>query len=288
MIQVDEAGAVRPAGGFARRLGPGLITGAADDDPSGIATYSQVGAQFGYRLAWTMLFSLPLMIVIQEISGRIGCVTGQGIAWNLRRHYPSWVVRAIVVLLLVANTINLGADLGAMGAAVKLLIGGSSRLYTIGFGILCVLDEVFLTYAVYASVLKWLTVSLFAYVAVVFAVHVPWSQALSATVMPSLKFDRAEISGARRRSLGRRSSPYLFFWQAALEAEDSRKLGGEPLRSTPAKAPASFAPHPARHDHRHGRLERRRNRPSSSPPPRTPARERRHPISRRRRRRRKR
>ena len=240
MTQLDEAGVVRPAGGFARRLGPGLITGAADDDPSGIATYSQVGAQFGYGLAWTMLFSLPLMIVIQEISGRIGCVTGQGIARNLRRHYPPWVVRAIVVLLLVANTINLGADLGAMGAAVKLLIGGSSRLYTIGFGILCVLAEVFLTYGVYAGFLKWLTVSLFAYVAVVFAVHVPWSQALAATVMPSLTFDRAEIT-ALVAVLGTTISPYLFFWQAALEVEDGRKRGVQPLRRTPAMAAASFA-----------------------------------------------
>ena len=191
-----------------RRLGPGLITGAADDDPSGIATYSQVGAQIGYGLAWTMLFSLPMMIFIQEISGRIGCVTGQGIAENLRRHSPSWVVRGIVGLLLVANTINLGADLGAMGAAVALLVGGSARAYTIGFGIICILAEVFLTYAVYAGVLKWLTLSLFAYVAVVFAVHVPWSSALGATVLPHLTFDRAEIT-ALVAVLGTTISPYL-------------------------------------------------------------------------------
>ena len=235
-----DASVVDPRPQIRRRLGPGLITGAADDDPSGIATYSQVGAQFGYSLAWTMLFSLPLMIVIQEISGRIGCVTGQGIACNLRRNYPSWVVRTIVALLLVANTINLGADIGAMGAAVKLLIGGSSRLYTIGFGIICVLAEVFLTYAVYAGVLKWLTVSLFAYVAVVFAIHVPWWRALAATIKPSLTFDRAEIT-ALVAVLGTTISPYLFFWQAALEVEDGRKRGIGPLRSTPAMAPASFA-----------------------------------------------
>ena len=143
--------------GLVRRLGPGLITGAADDDPSGIGTYSQVGAQYGYALAWTMLFSLPLMIVIQEISARIGCVTGRGVADNLRRHYPPWLGRGIVLLLLVANTINLGADLGAMGAALRLLLGGSARLYTIGFGSLCILGEVFLSYASYATVLKWLT-----------------------------------------------------------------------------------------------------------------------------------
>lgn len=130
--------------GLARRLGPGLITGAADDDPSGIATYSQVGAQFGYGLAWTMLFSLPFMIVIQEISGRIGCVRGRGISDNLRRHCTPWLGRVIVLLLLVANVINLGADLGAMGAALRLLLGGNDRLYTVGFGIFCVVAEVFI------------------------------------------------------------------------------------------------------------------------------------------------
>ncbi len=126
-----------------RRLGPGLITGAADDDPSGIATYSQVGAQFGYGLAWTMLFSLPFMIVIQEISGRIGCVTGHGLADNLRRHYSPWLVRSVVLLLLIANVINLGADIGAMGAALQLLVGGNPKLYSIGFGILCIIAEIF-------------------------------------------------------------------------------------------------------------------------------------------------
>jgi NRAMP (natural resistance-associated macrophage protein)-like metal ion transporter len=172
-----EAPPVPPPSSLIRRLGPGLITGAADDDPAGIATYSQVGAQFGYGLAWTMLFSLPFMIVIQEISARIGCVTGRGIAENLRRHYSPALVRLIVLLLLAANVINLGADLGAMGAALQLLLGGSARLYTVGFGLLCVAGEVFLTYARYAAFLKWLTLSLFAYVAVVFAVHVPWERA---------------------------------------------------------------------------------------------------------------
>ena len=152
---------VAPRLGLVRRLGPGLITGAADDDPSGIATYSQVGAQFGYGLAWTMLFCLPFMIVIQEISGRIGAVTGRGIAENLRRHYPPWLVRGVVLLLLVANVINLGADLGAMGSALALLLGGNSRLYTVGFGVACVVAEVLLSYALYAGFLKWLTVSLF-------------------------------------------------------------------------------------------------------------------------------
>lgn len=223
-----------------RRLGPGLITGAADDDPSGIATYSQVGAQFGYGLAWTMLFSLPFMIVIQEISGRIGCVTGHGIAENLRRHYSPWLVRGIVALLLVANVINLGADIGAMGAALRLLLGGSARLYTVGFGVLCVLAEVLLSYAVYAGFLKWLTVSLFTYVAVVLAVHVPWGEALLATVVPHIALDHVAAT-ALVAVLGTTISPYLFFWQSALEVEDRQRSGARPLRLTPRLAPAQFA-----------------------------------------------
>ena len=223
-----------------RRLGPGLITGAADDDPSGIATYSQVGAQFGYSLAWTMLFSLPFMIVIQEISGRIGCVTGLGIAENLRRHYTPWVVRAVVLLLLVANVINLGADIGAMGAALQLLLGGSAKLYTVAFGVLCVGAEVLLSYAVYAGFLKWLTVSLFTYVAVVLTVHVPWSEALLATAVPHLALNH-DAAMALVAVLGTTISPYLFFWQSSLEVEDRLRRRARPLRLTPGLAPAQFA-----------------------------------------------
>src|SRR5580698_11520098 len=140
-------------------LGPGLITGAADDDPSGIATYSQAGAQFGYDLGWTLLFSFPLMCAIQEISARIGRVTGRGIAGNLKRHYPVGVVYSLVVLLLVANTINLGADLGAIGASLKLVIGGPALLYVAAFGVLSIVLEVFVRYSRYVSVLKWPMVS---------------------------------------------------------------------------------------------------------------------------------
>src|SRR5476649_2917576 len=149
-------------------LGPGLITGASDDDPSGIATYSQAGAQFGYNLSWTLLFSWPLMCAIQEISARIGRVTGRGIAGNLKHHYPAWILYRLVFLVVVANTINLGADLGAMAAALKLLIGGPALLYVAGFGVVSLLLEVFVRYARYVSVLKWLTVSLFAYVGAAF------------------------------------------------------------------------------------------------------------------------
>jgi NRAMP (natural resistance-associated macrophage protein)-like metal ion transporter len=226
--------------GLIRRLGPGLITGAADDDPSGIATYSQVGAQFGYSLAWTMLFSLPFMVVIQEISGRIGAVTGRGITENLRRHYHPSLVRAVVLMLLVANVINLGADLGAMGASTALLLGGNAHVYTVGFGAVCVLAEIFLTYAVYAGVLKWLTASLFAYVAVVLAVHVPWGQALFATFVPHLAFGPGEAT-AVVAVLGTTISPYLFFWQAALEVEDLRARHGKPLYLTPRAAKPQLA-----------------------------------------------
>jgi NRAMP (natural resistance-associated macrophage protein)-like metal ion transporter len=222
-----------------RRLGPGLITGAADDDPSGIATYSQVGAQFGFGLAWTMLFSLPFMIVIQEISGRIGCVTGHGLASNLRSHYSPWIVRSIVLLLLVANIINLGADIGAMGAAVQLLVGGNPRLYTVLFGILCVLLETFLRYKTYADILKWLTLSLFSYVAVVFAVHLQWKAALFATFVPHLTFNSASMM-ALVAVLGTTISPYLFFWQAALEVEESARRGGGALRQVPLQAASQF------------------------------------------------
>ena len=232
--------AAAQAPGLARRLGPGLITGAADDDPSGIATYSQVGAQFGYGLAWTMLFSLPFMIVIQEISGRIGCVTGRGISENLRRHYTPWLGRVIVMLLLVANVINLGADLGAMGAALRLLLGGSSHLYTVGFGILCVLAEVFVSYALYAGVLKWLTLSLFSYVAVVLTVHVPWPEAVAATVVPHLSLGH-QAAMALVAVLGTTISPYLFFWQSALEVENGRRRSARPLCLDPGSAKAEFA-----------------------------------------------
>ena len=155
----------------------------------GIATYSQVGAQFGYGLAWTMLFSFPLMTVIQAIAARIGCVTGYGIAKNLRRHYSPWLLRAVVLLLLIANVINLGADLGAMGAALGLLIGGPEHFYAVVFGVVCILLETFMSYARYAAVLKWATLSLFAYVAVVFAADVPWGSALVSTLVPRLVFD---------------------------------------------------------------------------------------------------
>jgi NRAMP (natural resistance-associated macrophage protein)-like metal ion transporter len=226
--------------GFLKSLGPGLVTGAADDDPSGIATYSQVGAQFGYGLAWTMLFSFPLMAVIQAVAARIGCVTGYGIAQNLRRHYSPWLLRAVVLLLIVANVINLGADLGAMGAALGLLIGGPEHLYTVLFGVACILLETFMSYARYARVLKWATLSLFAYVAVVFAVHVPWGSALYSTLVPHLVLD-APHAMAMVAVLGTTISPYLFFWQAGQEVEELHRRHVKALCITPRDAGPELA-----------------------------------------------
>jgi Mn2+/Fe2+ NRAMP family transporter len=214
-------------------LGPGLITGASDDDPSGIATYSQVGAQFGYGLAWTMLFSYPLMAAIQEISARIGRVTGHGIAGNMQKFYPVSVLRFVVAIVLLANIINIGADLGAMAAALELLIGGPVLLYVALFGIASVLLEVYLRYSRYVSVLKWMTLSLFAYVATVFVVDVPWGHLAQAVLLPSLTFDSGTLT-AITAVLGTTISPYLFFWQAEEEVEDEQESGAGPLTSKAA------------------------------------------------------
>jgi len=217
-------------------MGPGLITGAADDDPSGIATYSQAGAQFGYQLAWTLLFSWPLMCAIQEISARIGRVTGRGLAGNLKAQYPRAVVYGVVTLLLAANVINLGADLGAMAAALKLLIGGPSLVYVAGFALLCAGLEVFARYSRYVSVLKWLTVSLFAYVAVALVVKVPWDQVAFHICVPQIAWNAGYLTVVVG-VLGTTISPYLFFWQAEEEVEDLReRAGGRPLLRAPDQA----------------------------------------------------
>jgi NRAMP (natural resistance-associated macrophage protein)-like metal ion transporter len=225
---------------FLATLGPGLVTGAADDDPSGIGTYSQVGAQFGFGLAWTLLFSLPLMIVIQEIAAQIGRVTGAGIARNLRRHYPRPLLLGIVVLLLIANVVNLGADLSAMGSALKLLIGGPASLYTFGFGIVCVVLEVAISYSRYASLLKWTTLSLFAYVGVVIVAGVDWPRALEAVIVPHIQWNAAYATGLVA-ILGTTISPYLFFWQSGQEVEEERHRHVKPLCITPKTAGAELA-----------------------------------------------
>jgi NRAMP (natural resistance-associated macrophage protein)-like metal ion transporter len=218
-------------------LGPGLITGASDDDPSGIATYSQAGAQFGYALTWLMLFTWPLMAAIQEISARIGRVTGKGIAANLRDHYPLSLLRLLVVLLAVANTVNLGADLGAMGDALRLLIGGSAQFYVVTFAVLCAALEIFLSYARYVKILKWLSLSLFAYVGTVLVVEVPWAEVARHMLIPTIEW-RKDYAVLIVAVLGTTISPYLFFWQASDEAEGERvKPTERPLTEAPEQAP---------------------------------------------------
>lgn len=217
-------------------LGPGLITGAADDDPSGIATYSQAGAQFGFAMLWTVVFTLPLMAAIQIVSARIGYVTGRGLAANVKEHFPRWVLMSVVGLLLAANTLNVAADIAAMAEALRLLVGGSAHVYAVSFGLLCLTLQVFLPYATYVRWLKWLTLGLLSYVAVAFSLHVDWPEVLLAVVWP--RIDHAhEALLTVVAVFGTTISPYLFFWQAAQEMEDT---GG-------AKAPASAAVDVRRH-----------------------------------------
>ena len=216
-------------------LGPGLVTGAADDDPSGIGTYSQVGAQFGYTQPWALLFSLPLMAAIQEICARIGASTGRGIAQNLKEHYPPALLRFVVALLLIANVINLGADLGAMGAAFALIVPGPVLPVTIAFGVISIVLEVFVSYERYAAVLKWATLSLFSYFAVVMLAQVDWVAAIRGTVVPSFTFDNDHVM-ALVAVLGTTISPYLFFWQSAQEVEEQHRRHVKPLMVSPRTA----------------------------------------------------
>ena len=226
---------------LARRLGPGLITGAADDDPSGIATYSQAGAQFRFGLAWTLLLTTPLMIGIQMLSARIGWVTGEGLGANIAKMCPRWVTLALVGLLVVANTINIAADIGAMAEAVRLLAGGYVVPYVLGFGLLSIMAQVYFSYERTVRILKWLTLALFSYVAVILSVAVPWKQFLQEALTPWSYFppgvsinDYASMVVA---VLGTTISPYLFFWQASQEVEDNnRRPEAADLRSHPAYA----------------------------------------------------
>jgi NRAMP (natural resistance-associated macrophage protein)-like metal ion transporter len=224
-----------------RLLGPGLITGAADDDPSGIATYSQAGAQFRFALVWTLLLTTPLMIGIQMLSARIGWVTGEGLATNIGKLCPRWLTSTLVGLLVVANTINIAADIGAMGEAIRLLIGGPLALYVIGFGVLSMVTQVFFSYQRTVRILKWLTLALFAYVAVILVVSVPWQQALTESLQPWSFFPPGVSLKAYAMMvvamLGTTISPYLFFWQAAQEVEDSKlRPESREIRSHPAYA----------------------------------------------------
>lgn len=222
------------------RLGPGLITGAADDDPSGIATYSQVGAHFGTAMLWTMLFSLPLMAAMQEICARLGRITGAGVAANLRQHYPKPLLVGAIALLCVANIFNLGADIAAIGAAAQLVFGGNLNSYAIGFGLLSIVLQIYMPYRRYVRYLKWLTLALFAYVGAAFVVHIPWRAVLAAAFVPALRRD-SDYWMALVAVLGTTISPYLFFWQASEEAEEVRTTRHESsLKRKPAQAFAQF------------------------------------------------
>lgn len=223
-----------------KKLGPGLITGAADDDPSGIATYSQAGAQFGFSMLWTVLFTYPLMVGIQIVSARIGRVSGHGLASNIRRHYPTWLLYSIVGLLLIANTINIAADVSAMGHAMTLIVGGSAQWYALGFGVVSLLLQVFVPYHRYVRILKWLTLALLAYVATVFVVQVPWTEVVTRTLMPHMPW-KTEYITTVVAVFGTTISPYLFFWQASQEVEDlEADPQAQPIKNAPDQARLNF------------------------------------------------
>jgi NRAMP (natural resistance-associated macrophage protein)-like metal ion transporter len=225
-----------PAKSLFAMLGPGLVTGAADDDPSGIATYSQGGAQFGYALGWTMFLTTPFMIAIQMVSARIGAVTGRGLAANLGKAMPPLLLHTLVGLLLIANTLNIAADIAAMGDALRLVIGGPELVYIAVFGIGCLTAEVLIPYHSYSRFLKVLTFVLLAYVATAFTVQIPWREVAAATFLPHMTWNR-DFMLMLVAIFGTTISPYMFFWQASLEAEDRklREKKGEISRSATAR-----------------------------------------------------
>ena len=204
---------------FLNRLGPGFITGAADDDPSGIATYSQTGAQFGYSQLWTALFSFPLMLVVQEMCGRIGMVTGEGLSGVIKKHYSKKVLSVAVSLLFFANTINIGADLGAMASATQLIFGMPFLFWLLLITLVILLLQIFIPYVKYAKILKYLTLSLFAYVFTTFVVQQHWGEILWSTFVPTFSFQKEYVLNVVA-ILGTTISPYLFFWQANQEVEE--------------------------------------------------------------------
>ncbi|MGO4327125.1 Nramp family divalent metal transporter [Cupriavidus sp. 2TAF22] len=219
------------------RLGPGLITGASDDDPSGIATYSQAGAQFGYLMLWTIPLTLPLMIGIQLVSARLGRVSGRGIASNIRKHYSPLMALPFAVLVVLANVINVGADVSAMGQSMKLLAGGSYILYVYLFALFSLLVQLFLPYRRYSAYLKWLALSLLVYVFAAFLLHVDWRAALRGTFMPRVVWSK-EFFTTLIAVFGTTISPYLFVWQAASEVEEvDLEPKARPLKDAPMQAP---------------------------------------------------
>jgi len=219
MTEADRREVKKPKNVVFRLLGPGLVTGAADDDPSGIATYSQAGAQFGYGLLWTVFLTTPFMIAIQVVSARIGRVTGKGLAANVMEIAPRWLVLTLVFLLVAANTFNIAADIAAMGESLSLVIGGLDHEHALIFASVSTLLQVFVPYRRYAPVLKFMTLTLFAYVATAFTVNIPWSTALLTAIWPRSTIN-ADYFLMVVAVLGTTISPYLFFWQASQEVEE--------------------------------------------------------------------
>ncbi|HMA73409.1 MAG TPA: divalent metal cation transporter [Xanthobacteraceae bacterium] len=231
---------MKSIGRLLRALGPGVTTGAADDDPSGIATYSQAGAEFGFALNWTMLLSYPLMAAVQEISARIGRTTGKGIAANIHEWYPTWLLQPLIGLLLVANAINIGADLGAMADAIALLIGGPRLLYVALFSIFCATLPIVVDYRRYAAILKWFTLALFAYFGVLLTVQISWQDVAAGLFLPTFA-QGAAFWTMVVAILGTTISPYLFFWQASQEVEEIRAVREhEPLVKVPRQGPRAI------------------------------------------------
>jgi len=226
---------------FWRSLGPGLITGAADDDPSGIATYAQAGAQFAFGLGWTLILAYPLMVAVQAICARIGRTTGAGIAGNLRKHYPAWILQTIVALLFCANVLNIGADLGAMAQSTRLLVPLPAWAGLLLFAVISTAGPVLLEHTRYVAVLKWLTFSLLAYFGTLITVPIPWASLLRSLVWPHVSASH-DFWLTVVAVLGTTISPYLFFWQAAQEVEDTKAHPvRQPLLQAPRQASSALA-----------------------------------------------
>ncbi len=215
---ISKAG--HQAEGYWKKLGPGLTTGAADDDPSGIATYSQVGAQYGNMFSWLAIFTYPLMSVIQMMCAKIGLVTSRGLAANIRLHYPPWILYVLTILLFAANSFNIGADLGAMAEATRLVFPQLSFTWlVIGFTVFSLSLQIFTSYKTYASYLKWLALILFAYIFTAFMINLDWSNIISYAFVPNMVFDKEHLLIVAA-VLGTTISPYLFFWQTSQEVEE--------------------------------------------------------------------
>ena len=227
-------------GHFLRILGPGIVTGAADDDPSGIATYSQAGAQFGLHMPWTMLFTYPLMTAVQEACARVGAVTGKGLAASVRQHYPKHILYPVVALVVAANTFNIGSDIGAMAASTQLLLPMIPfGLLAVGYSVGILLLEVFVTYKTYIRILKWLAMVLFAYFITAFVVNVPWVEVLRATLVPHVEWNK-DFLVIIVAVFGTTISPYLFFWQTSNVVEDEIAKKKLPQRGGTPKVAASY------------------------------------------------